>query len=156
MSKPLRIVRIVEGTSVDGPGLRTSIYFAGCRHECPGCHNPQTWDFSAGDNMSAEEVMDIVRRNGFNVTFTGGDPLYSAADLLPLAMAIKDEGYTLWCYTGFVYEDITDHAMLRLLDYVDVLIDGPYIAALRDTTLHFRGSSNQRIIELNDKKKLLV
>lgn len=153
MSDKLRIVRIVEGTSVDGPGLRTSIYFAGCRHECPGCHNSQTWDFSAGDEMTVEEIMDVVRRNGFNVTFTGGDPLYSAAAILPLAKSVKEEGYTLWCYTGFVHEEIDDPAMLRLLEYVDVLVDGPFIAELRDTTLHFRGSSNQRIIEL-DKKKL--
>lgn len=151
MNKTLRIVRIVEGTSVDGPGLRTSIYFAGCHHHCPGCHNPQTWDFGSGNAMSVEEVMATVRYNNFNVTFSGGDPLYSADAIIPLAEAIKDDGYNIWCYTGFTFEDImkkgTD-AQRRLLGMIDVLVDGPYIESLRNTDLRFRGSENQRLIDV--------
>lgn len=151
MNKPLRVVRIVEGTSVDGPGLRTSVYFAGCRHRCPGCHNEQTWDFSAGSDMTVEEVMAVVRYNDFPVTFSGGDPMYSADAILPLARALVAEGYGIWCYTGFTYEEIEQHgteAQRELLEFVDVLVDGPYVASLRSTDLRFRGSSNQRLIDV--------
>lgn len=81
----MRILDIVPGTSVDGPGLRTSIYFAGCSHQCPGCHNPQSWDFAGGREMSIDEIMDIVDENGFDVTLSGGDPMYNAEMILPLA-----------------------------------------------------------------------
>lgn len=146
----LRVIDIVEGTSVDGPGLRTSIYLAGCRHECPGCHNPQTWDFGAGRDMTVDELLDIVRRADFDVTFTGGDPIYQAEALLPLARAIKQLGYDIWCYTGFTLEQLAHvPAATALLEYIDTLVDGPFILALRDTDLHFRGSSNQRIIPLH-------
>ncbi len=145
----MRIVDIVEGTSVDGPGLRTSIYFAGCDHRCPGCHNPQTWPHDAGSDFTVEQVMEVVRRADFNVTFSGGDPMYQAERILPLARAIKDAGYTIWCYTGFTLEQLKDvPGAPELLKLIDVLVDGPYIAALRDTTLPFRGSSNQRVIRL--------
>lgn len=145
----MRIVDIVEGTSVDGPGLRTSIYFAGCDHRCPGCHNPQTWPHDAGRDFTIEQVMEVVRRADFNVTFSGGDPMYQAENILPLARAIKDAGYTIWCYTGFTLEQLKDvPGAPELLKLIDVLVDGPYIAALRDTTLPFRGSSNQRVIRL--------
>ncbi|MDE5626274.1 MAG: 4Fe-4S cluster-binding domain-containing protein, partial [Muribaculaceae bacterium] len=95
---------IIPGTSVDGPGLRTSIYFAGCAHRCPGCHNPQSWDFTAGNEMSINEIVEEVDRHGFNVTFSGGDPLYQLPALIPLAKALREKGYTIWCYTGFRYE----------------------------------------------------
>ncbi len=151
MNKPVRVVRVVEGTSVDGPGLRTSIYVAGCRHQCPGCHNPQTWDFMAGKDMTVDELMEIVRYNGFPVTLTGGDPIYQAEALVPLAEAIAKEGLGLWCYTGFTYEELletADPAVEKLLNLVDVLVDGPFIAAERDTSLRFRGSTNQRLINI--------
>lgn len=145
----LRIINIAEGTSVDGPGLRTSIYFAGCRHECPGCHNPASWSFEAGQDWSVEQVMQVIRYNRFPVTFSGGDPLYQAEQLLPLARAIHDEGLNLWCYTGFLYEHIRDLSPYReLLSYVDVLVDGPFIQTQKPVgpALRFRGSSNQRFI----------
>lgn len=147
----LQIVRIVEGTSVDGPGLRTSIYFAGCRHHCPGCHNPGTWDFAAGTPMTVDDVMKTVLYNDFDVTFSGGDPLYSAESILPLAARIKEAGYSIWCYTGFTLEELLENgtaAQLELLKFVDVLVDGPFIDSRRDTTLRFRGSDNQRMIKL--------
>lgn len=141
----LRVVDIVEGTSVDGPGLRTSIYLAGCAHRCPGCHNPQTWDFAAGRDMTVDEIMDIVRRADFDVTFTGGDPMYQAEALIPLAREIRRAGYGIWCYTGFTLEEL--HGPMReLLPLLDAIVDGPFVEALRDTELIFRGSSNQRII----------
>lgn len=145
----LRVVDIVEGTSVDGPGLRTSIYLAGCDHHCPGCHNPQTWTHDAGHDMTVDEIMRVVHRSGYNVTLTGGDPMYQARALMPLVKEIRAAGYTIWCYTGFTVEEL--RAMpdtAALLDEIDVLVDGPYIEAQRDTGLLFRGSANQRIIEL--------
>ena len=90
----MRIVDIIAGTAVDGPGLRTSIYFAGCAHRCPECHNPSTWDFSAGKEMSTAEIMEVIEENGFNVTFTGGDPLYQAAAIVPLAEEIRDSHWS--------------------------------------------------------------
>ncbi len=156
MSKSLRIVRIIEGTSVDGPGLRTSVYVAGCEHHCPGCHNKSTWDFGVGEEMSPEEVMDIIRYNGFNVTFSGGDPFYSSESLLELARMIKGEGYSLWIYTGFIYEDLHEKGtpgQKALLEYADVVVDGPFVESLKDVSLIFRGSSNQRLIDVAKSKK---
>lgn len=146
----LNVVRIIEGTSVDGPGLRTSVYIAGCRHGCPRCHNPQTWSFTAGHEMSIDSILEIIDNCGFNVTLTGGDPFFNVKSVLPLAQAIKHRGYNIWCYTGFTYEEIiTSSEMRPLLDFIDVLVDGPFIADLADLSLPFRGSSNQRIIDCN-------
>lgn len=150
MSNTLQVLDIVEGTSVDGPGLRTSIYFAGCRHGCPGCHNPQSWDFHAGRAMTVDELMAIVVENDFDVTFSGGDPLYQPLDALrELAQRIRHAGHTVWCYTGFTIDEIrNDPQYSALLNCIDVIVDGPFVEALRDTKLRFRGSSNQRIIAL--------
>lgn len=152
--KSLRVIDIVEGTSVDGPGLRTSIYFAGCDHRCEGCHNPQTWPFDAGRDMSIDELSEIVKEADFNVTFTGGDPVYQAEALLPLARRIAEMGKTMWLYTGYTIDELVDiPAMQELLPLLEAVVDGPFVMPLRDTSLHFRGSSNQRIImqpELSD------
>lgn len=145
----MRILDIVPGTSVDGPGLRTAIYFAGCQHACPGCHNPQSWDFHAGRDMSVDEIMEEIIENDFDVTFTGGDPMYSVGAIIPLAKEIKNIGKDIWCYTGFLYGDIiSDSRKRELLKYIDVLVDGPFIESLRDIHLLFRGSSNQRLIDI--------
>ena len=140
---------IVDGTIVDGPGLRTSVYTAGCAHACPGCHNQATWPFDAGKDMSVDDIMDRIIANGDNVTFSGGDPMYQAKNLLPLAKRIKAEGMSLWCYTGYCFEELLEIPHCRaLLDFVDVLVDGPYVEARRDPALRFRGSDNQRIIDV--------
>ena len=150
-SKPLRVVDIVDGTSVDGPGLRTSIYFAGCAHRCPGCHNPSTWPADAGRNMTVEELLHHVDVNDFNVTLTGGDPVYQAEALLPLVEGLKARGKSVWCYTGFTLEELLEEpraGVKELLGMIDVLVDGPYVEALRDTSLRFRGSANQRLLNM--------
>lgn len=145
-----RVLDIVRGTTVDGPGFRTAIYFAGCRHECPGCHNPQSWDFNAGQEMTLAELMEVIEEEDFDVTLTGGDPLYHPENISFLAKRIKDLGHTIWLYTGFTIEEIKASPRLSLpLPYLDVIVDGRYIASLRDTDLQFRGSSNQRIISLH-------
>lgn len=99
--------------------------------------------------MTIDELMAVVNENDFNVTFTGGDPIYQAANLIELARRIKAEGKTIWCYTGFTIEELKGKAIYdNLLSTIDVLVDGPFIEKLRDTSLLFRGSSNQRIIYL--------
>ncbi|MBR5199582.1 MAG: anaerobic ribonucleoside-triphosphate reductase activating protein [Bacteroidales bacterium] len=147
----IRILDILEETMMDGPGLRTSIYCAGCAHRCPGCHNPQSWDFAGGREVTVDELLEVIKADEFaNVTFSGGDPLYQVEAFTELARRIKEEtGKTIWCYTGFTYEEVlADTRLSQILPYLDVLVDGPYVEALRDTNLPFRGSSNQRIINL--------
>lgn len=145
----IRVLDIVRGTTVDGPGFRTSIYFAGCHHACPGCHNPQSWDFGGGVEMSLDEIMDIVREEDFDVTISGGDPLYHPDEVRELSRRVVDVGHKVWLYTGFTIEEIeADPRLADALEFIDTIVDGPYIEALRDTDLLFRGSSNQRIIPL--------
>lgn len=147
----IRILDILEETMADGPGFRTSIYCAGCAHHCPGCHNPQSWDFCGGREVPIEEILEVIKADEFsNVTFSGGDPLYQVEAFTELARRIKEEtGKNIWCYTGFTYEEIlADKRLNQILPYIDTLVDGPFIAELRDPDLHFRGSSNQRIIHL--------
>ncbi len=145
----LRVLDIVGGTSVDGPGLRTSIYFAGCCHHCQGCHNPQSWDMDGGVEMSIDEIIAVIDDNDFNVTFSGGDPLMQVDGMVELARRLKESGRTIWCYTGYVFEDIAETPrMARLLRWIDVLVDGRFVESLRDTSLRFRGSSNQRLVDV--------
>lgn len=136
---------------VDGPGFRTSIYCAGCRHKCPGCHNPQSWDFEGGQAMSTEEIMNIIEADPFaNVTFSGGDPMYQPEGFADLARTIRQRTKkTIWCYTGFTFETLMNNPRQRaLLELLDVLVDGPFIKSQRDETLRFRGSRNQRLVDV--------
>lgn len=147
------IMEIIRGTTVDGPGFRTSIYMAGCDHRCPGCHNPQTWNPDAGREMTLNEIMEIVREEGFDVTLTGGDPLCSPELTFELVKSIKSEGYGIWLYTGFTMEEIQKREDLRkILPFLEAIVDGPFIESLKSVDLPFRGSSNQRIIFINNLK----
>jgi len=155
----IRVLDILEETMADGPGFRTSIYCAGCGHHCPGCHNPQSWDFAGGREMSVDEILEIIKDDEFsNVTFSGGDPLYQVEAFTELARRIKAEtGKNIWCYTGFTYEEIlADERLKQILPYVDTLVDGPFVESLRDPELHFRGSSNQRIIHLTEEDEDII
>lgn len=145
-----RVLDIVEGTTVDGPGLRTSIYFAGCTHGCPGCHNPQSWNVGGGKLMQEDELLNIIRENDFNVTFTGGDPFVQARAVAHLAQRIKTELHkTIWCYTGYCWEEVVNcPEYLPLLQYIDVLVDGPFVQEQRNISMLFRGSENQRLIDV--------
>ena len=146
----LRVLHVVEGTSVDGPGLRTSIYLAGCSHHCPGCHNPESWDMNGGEERTLDELMDIIAYNEAPVTFSGGDPLAQAQPLALLINRIKQElGYNVWCYTGYTWQQVTQQPQLMaVVRQLDVLVDSPFLLAERDTKLHFRGSRNQRLIDV--------
>ena len=146
----IRVLSVIEDTMVDGPGFRTSIYCAGCNHQCPGCHNPQSWDFNGGREMSTAELMRIIMADPFaNVTFSGGDPMYQAAGFAELARAVHEHSNKdIWCYTGFTFESLINDDQRELLEQIDVLVDGPFIEKLRDPDLLFRGSSNQRLIDV--------
>lgn len=144
------ILNIFRGTTVDGPGLRTSIYIAGCAHHCKGCHNPQSWDISNGVLMSLDEIMSIVIEENFNVTITGGDPLFNPQALSILTRALKNNRRNIWIYTGYTFEEILQSpVLLQSIKDADVLVDGKYIENLRNPDSPFRGSSNQRIINIS-------
>lgn len=144
----IRVIDIIHETAADGPGLRTSIYCAGCKHHCKGCHNPHTWDTRAGHDMYIEDILKEILSDPYtNVTFTGGDPLYQVEGFTELAKLIKkNSNKTIWLYTGFTMDQINASEHLsQILPYVDVVVDGPYIEELKDMSLQFRGSSNQNI-----------
>ena len=146
----MRVLHIVEGTSVDGPGLRTSIYLAGCSHHCPGCHNPASWNPQGGEKRTLDELMQVIAYNEAPVTLSGGDPLQQPDGTRALIHRIKRElGYNVWCFTGYTWEEIVkDAILLDVIRELDVLVDGPFIEAERDTILRFRGSRNQRLIDV--------
>lgn len=151
----LRVLDILEDTTVDGPGFRTSIYCAGCQHHCPGCHNPQSWDMEGGREVAVSDILQAILDDPFaDVTFSGGDPMYQAEAFTELARQIRAKSQkTIWCYTGFTFEQLLLNPRTRaLLEQLDVLVDGRYVEALRDTDLLYRGSSNQRLIDV--KKSL--
>lgn len=147
----ISVIKIVEDTTVDGPGFRTTVYAAGCPNACPGCHNPQSWDIGAGHMMSTDEIMAVIRADEFaDVTFSGGDPMFQPEGFAELAKAIKNEtGKNIWCYTGYTFEHLRrNDRQSELLRWIDVLVDGPYVESQRDRNVLFRGSRNQRLIDV--------
>ena len=147
----IRILDIRYGTSVDGIGLRTSLYCAGCENHCPGCHNPQSWDERGGTPISVDELFRLIVDADMNVTFSGGDPMLHPEGFIALAQMIKQHtNKTIWCYTGYRFEELMNHPLRsELVRLCDVLVDGRYMESERDLTLHFRGSRNQRIIDVS-------
>ena len=147
----ISVLDILEDTTVDGPGFRTTIYCAGCPNRCPGCHNPESWNQGNGQALETEEILERVLADEFaNVTFSGGDPMYQAKGFTELAQAIKAKSNkNIWCYTGYKFERLRhDRRQAELLQYIDVLVDGPYVESLRDRDALFRGSRNQRLIDV--------
>lgn len=152
----LSILDILEDTTVDGPGFRTAIYAAGCPNGCLGCHNPESWDINHGHWMSTEEILEKVLADPFaDVTFSGGDPMFQPEGFAELARTIKERSRkNIWCYTGYTFEELLENpSQAQLLKYIDVLVDGKFIKELRDEELHFRGSSNQRLIDVQASLK---
>ena len=149
----LRIAGVVGDSIVDGPGLRLTVFTQGCPHRCPGCHNPQAHDFAGGYDAEVEELFEQYRENPLlrGVTLSGGEPFCQPEPLAELARLVHGAGGDVFCYTGYTYEQLLgldDPAVAALLREVDVLIDGPYLEAQRDLTLLFRGSANQRLLDL--------
>lgn len=162
----LRIAGIESESIVDGPGIRLTVFVQGCPHHCMGCHNPESHDFSKGHWITLQSIVEMVVENELldGVTFSGGEPFCQAHELIPLARELKDRGYHLAIYTGFVYEKLIEEAerfpeRLWLLSYADLLVDGPFVYALRTLDVPFKGSSNQRLIDvqasLEQKKTVL-
>ncbi len=140
----------------DGEGVRVVVFTSGCLHNCKGCHNPTSHSFTAGREFTAEiqdEIIDYIRKTPFisGITLSGGDPMYSAAELTPFVLRVKNEApnISIWIYSGFTYEEIvSDNNMLELLKICDVLVDGMFVLERRDITLPYRGSTNQRLIDI--------
>ena len=143
----LRVAKIIQDSVTDGPGLRAAVFFQGCSHNCEGCHNPELLSFDGGEDRTAEAVLAEIIKNPLTsgVTFTGGEPMEQAEELLPLAEELKSRGYNLWIYTGYLWEEL-DGAKKELAALADTVVDGRYDASLRSLTLPWRGSSNQRLI----------
>ena len=146
----LNVLDIVPGTSVDGPGLRTAVYLAGCSHACPGCPNPDSWNPAGGRLMTVAGIVAEVAEHGFPVTLTGGDPLFNPAAAAELIAALRASGVgSIWLYTGYTFgQIIRSEELRRAVSGVDVIVDGSFVESQRDTGLTFRGSANQRIIRV--------
>lgn len=148
-----RIAGYLRHSLVNGPGVRLVIFFQGCTHHCKSCHNPDTWDTSGGTLTDTSEIIKLIKsaRHISGITLSGGDPLLQSDAVIEIAKAAKDKGLSVWCYTGWTIESVlSDKTPVNkeVLEYIDVLVDGPYVEALRDETLSYKGSSNQRIIHL--------
>lgn len=146
----MRVLSILQDSIVDGPGLRTVIFFAGCPHHCPGCHNPQSWHPEGGlDWTETAIIQEVVENELADVTFSGGEPFLQSSELAQLAQKLKQSGKSIWCYTGYLYEQlIQDPNHLEMLKKMDVLVDGKFDRTKRDLSLLYKGSSNQRVIDV--------
>lgn len=169
MSLMISVADVVHESIVDGVGVRAVLFGAGCSHACVGCHNPQSWDINNGRQVALDYIfneLDIVANPLLRgVTFSGGDPMYQAEAFCELAKMIrvvpsanyrrKGSTMTVWCYTGYLFEDLisTHDAKYELLQNVDVLVDGRYVHELRDFRLIYRGSRNQRFIDVQASLK---
>jgi anaerobic ribonucleoside-triphosphate reductase activating protein len=152
MDYNISVLKIIHDTIVDGIGLRTAIYSAGCNHKCVGCHNRESWNINNGKIMKIKDIYEEIIYNPLSdITFTGGDPMLQAKSFCELAKMIKtNTSKTIWCYTGYCFEDIiiTQDKKLDLLKQIDVLVDGKFEVKLRTLNLPFCGSSNQRVIDV--------
>lgn len=151
LAAPLQIDSVV-----DGEGIRTVVWTQGCSHNCPYCHNPQTHSFESGYLEDVEKLKEQIHalKGQDGITFSGGDPLYQIEAVKELAEAIKSYGMDVWLYTGFTFEEVLKMKNIEsLLKYIDVIVDGPFIYEEKSLDLPFRGSKNQRIIDVQETLK---
>ncbi len=153
----LRLSGVISESIVDGPGIRYVVFTQGCPHNCPGCHNPQTHDFAGGYDADVASILSEIREDPLleGITLSGGEPFCQPEALLPLAKAVKEMGKDIFAYSGYTIEQLMQKskenpAIGELLHLCDTLVDGPFVEDLRDIDLLFRGSSNQRIIDLHE------
>ena len=149
----MRIYGLVQDSIVDGPGFRFVCFVQGCPHHCPGCHNPDSHSPAGGKEMSVEAVGAELLKNPLTdgLTLSGGEPMDQAEDCLALARLAHSRGLNVWCYTGYTYEFLAAQgtpAQRSLLEEADVLVDGPFLLERRTLSLPWRGSDNQRLIDL--------
>lgn len=149
----IRLAGLEPESIVDGPGYRFTVFVQGCPHNCPGCHNPQTHDFSGGHLADTDDVIAHLGKNPLvrGLTLSGGEPMMQPEPLYLIAKAAKERGMNVWCYTGFTLEELLRENRadrMRLLSAVDVLVDGPFHSHERSLDLLYRGSKNQRLIDM--------
>ena len=149
----VQIAALMNDSIVDGPGLRYAIYVQGCPHRCKGCHNPQTHPFDGGTEMDTEDIWNEIEENPLlsGITLSGGDPLCQPKPMAEIAKKAKESGLSVWCYTGYFFEDLIkdqDDDIMALLRYTDVLVDAPFVLEERTLELPFRGSKNQRLVDV--------
>ena len=151
----MRIASIIPNSIVDGPGIRLVVFAQGCSHHCPGCHNPDTHDPEGGYEEQIDNIVDMLNSDPLlsGITLSGGDPFEQTVECAKLAMKVRGIGKSVWTYTGYTYEQIMEHAKTDytwqlLFEFSNVIVDGPFIQDLRSLELQFRGSSNQRIIDV--------
>lgn len=154
----IRIFGTASDSIVDGPGLRYAVFTQGCSHGCPGCHNPGSHDPNGGSVRRIDDIVADIAKNGLvtGVTLTGGDPFEQPAACAELARRVRELGLGVWTYTGYLYEDLAasdDPAVQALLAASDVLVDGPFVEARKSLLLTWKGSSNQRVIDLDATRK---
>jgi anaerobic ribonucleoside-triphosphate reductase activating protein len=156
-NKDIRLAGIAYESLVNGPEIRRVIFAQGCKHNCLGCFNPETHDFLGGEVFDMDFLLEDIKSNPIlaGVTFSGGDPWEQGDKFAYLAREIKGYGLNIWCYTGYTFEYILQHKNERkgwreMLEYIDVLIDGRFEESKKEDGLKFRGSSNQRIIDLGE------
>ena len=152
MSNTVRLADVILHDSItDGPGLRSVIWFQGCERNCAGCHNLKTQDPTGGFLRDTDAIIDELKNRKMlsGVTISGGEPFNQKEALLTIVNELKKIGISIWIYTGYTYEELmTDKTAQSILSAIDVLVDGPFILGLRDLGLRFRGSSNQRLIDV--------
>lgn len=153
----MKISGIVEESIVDGPGIRFTVFFQGCTHNCYKCHNPDTHDINNGKEMSVDEIINKLKDVPYTdgVTLSGGDPLMQIEECIELCKKIKQMDLNIMVYTGYTYENLLkmSNKYQELFNYIDYLVDGPFIYSLLDLTLKYKGSSNQRIIDIKETIK---
>lgn len=149
----MRIANYVQDSIVDGPGFRFTLFVQGCPHNCPGCHNPQTHDFSGGKEADTSEIIKALLSNPLTdgLTLSGGEPFAQAADCAAVAAAAREKGLNVWAYSGWTFEQLlakNDEDIMKLLGLCDVLVDGPFILSQRSLELKWKGSRNQRVLDV--------
>lgn len=153
----IRISGMAQDSIVDGPGLRFTVFTQGCPHCCPGCHNRETHDPLGGRTVDTEDLIAQMRENPLlsGLTLSGGEPFAQPEPCLALAQGAKAQGLDVWAYSGYTYEELIRRggAVLDMLSVCDVLVDGPFIQGGRSLELKFRGSRNQRLIDLAETRK---
>ncbi len=159
MATPLRLAGVIRESVVDGPGWRFVVFAQGCKHNCEGCHNPETHDMNGGYESSAERIIEAVKQDKLlkGVTFSGGDPFEQAENFSVLARMVHELGLDVVTYTGYTFEQLykgmaKNEGWQHLLEQTDILIDGRFILAKKSLNCKFRGSTNQRVL---DSKKSL-
>ena len=139
----------IEKTSIaNGRGIRVVLWVSGCSLHCKGCHNPETWAIRGGYELTVDEILDELKDSPNPVTISGGEPLLQIPSLYDLLDGLERQGKRCWLYTGYTYNEIPQHILVELAFYVDVLVDGRFEIEKKDLRLAFRGSSNQRLIDL--------